>query len=121
MIKSIKSRRVDDYLNEKLKDPYFKELWELEQQKLEVIRPIIDYRIKEHLSQAELAQQIGVTQQHISNIENGIFSDLATVSRVLLFIGHRVEIKTSVLSPMRKRQIILSMRKTKPRKVRKSE
>ncbi|HLF18383.1 MAG TPA: helix-turn-helix transcriptional regulator [Candidatus Omnitrophota bacterium] len=107
----IKQLSVEDHLNEELKDPYFKELWELEQQKLQVIKPIINYRIKENVSQAELARRIGVTQQHISNIENGIFSDLATVSRVLLFIGHKVQIKTIALSSTRKRQVSVSMRK----------
>lgn len=107
----MKHMRVEDHLNEKLKDPYFKELWELEQQKLQVIRPIINYRIKENVSQAELAKRIGVSQQHISNIENGIFSDLATVCNVLLFIGLKVQIKTIPLSTQQRKRLSMARRK----------
>ena len=106
----MKHLRVEDHLKEELKDPYFKELWELEQQKLQIIRPIINYRIKEKVSQAELAKRIGVSQQHISNIENGIFSDLATVCNVLLFIGHKVQIKTVPLSAQQRRRLSMARR-----------
>ena len=47
-----------------LKDPYFKELHELEHQKFAIVRKIIDYRIKNKLTQGQLAKQIKVSQQH---------------------------------------------------------
>ena len=80
-------KRVDEHLKEKLKDPYFKELHELEEQKLKIVKHIISYRIKNELSQKELADKVGVTQQHISKIENGEFSSISTLEKVLLFIG----------------------------------
>ena len=82
-----------DHLKEMLKDPYFKELYDLDQQKLEVVKKIIAYRVKHKLNQRQLAKQIGVTQQHISKIENGEFSSVSTLEKVLLSIGYSVSIQ----------------------------
>ena len=40
-------QRVKEHLQEKLKDPYFRELYELEQQKNNIVKQIIAYRIKQ--------------------------------------------------------------------------
>lgn len=80
-------QRVDEHLKDKLRDPYFRELHELEEQKINIVKRIIEYRIKKSLSQKDFAKQVGVTQQHISKIENGEFSNISTLERVLLFIG----------------------------------
>ena len=93
----MKIERIDEHLKEKLKDPYFKELYELEDQKLKIVKHIIDYRIKNELTQGDLAKKIGVTQQHISKIENGEFSSMATLEKVLLSIGYTVKIQATPL------------------------
>ena len=85
--------KVDNHLQEKLKDPYFRELQELEEQKLGIVRRIVDYRIKHKLSQNQLAEKVGVTQQHISKIENGEFSSISTLEKVLLYIGLTVQLR----------------------------
>ncbi|MDO8663030.1 MAG: helix-turn-helix transcriptional regulator [Candidatus Omnitrophota bacterium] len=90
--------RVDEHLKEKLKDPYFKELYELEEQKLDIVKRIIDYRIKSKLTQGQLAKKAGVTQQHISKIENGDFRSIVTLEKILLFIGYTVKIQAVPLS-----------------------
>ena len=87
-----------DHLKEMLKDPQFKELYELDHQKLEVVKKIIVYRIKHKLNQRQLAKQIGVSQQHISKIENGEFSSVSTLEKVLLGIGYSVKIQAVPLS-----------------------
>lgn len=99
-------REVNKHLEEKLRDPYFKELYELEEQKLNIVKRIIDYRIKNKLSQAQLAKRVGVTQQHISKIENGEFSSIATLERVLLFIGFTVKFEVVPLNKNIKEQIL---------------
>jgi transcriptional regulator with XRE-family HTH domain len=85
-------------LKEKLQDPYFKELYELDQQKLSVVKKIIEYRIKHKFSQGQLAEKVGVTQQHISKIENGEFSSVSTLEKVLLAIGYTVKIQAVPLN-----------------------
>lgn len=91
--------KVDEHLKEKLKDPYFKEIYELEEQKLHIVKQIINYRIKNNLTQKQLANNAKVTQQHISKIENGEFSSISTLEKILLFIGYTVRIRAIPLSP----------------------
>ena len=105
----MKEISVKDHLQDKLKDPYFKELHELEQQKFGIVKKIIDYRIKNKLSQAELAKQIKVSQQHVSKIENGEFSSVATLEKVLLGIGMTVRIEAIKLNPQVHKRIALAM------------
>ncbi|MDD4894629.1 MAG: helix-turn-helix transcriptional regulator [Candidatus Omnitrophica bacterium] len=97
---------VNEHLKEKLKDPYFREQYELDQQKLRIVKPIIAYRIKHKLSQGELAKMAGVTQQHISKIENGEFSSIATLEKILLFIGFTVKLQVAPLSRNIREQIL---------------
>ena len=97
---------------DKLKDPYFKELYELEQQKYDIVRKIIDYRIKKKINQSELAKEVGVSQQHISKIENGEFSNIMTLEKVLLHIGMTVRMKVVELNATVKRQIKKAMAST---------
>lgn len=98
-------KKVDEHLKEKLKDPYFKELYELEEQKLKIVKRIIEYRLKKGLNQKQLAERVGVTQQYISKIENGEFSSVATLEKVLLFIGYTVKMQAIPLSQQIKHKI----------------
>jgi len=101
----MKERTVNEHLQEKLKDPYFKELYELEQQKYSIVRKIIDYRIKKGITQLDLAKEAGVSQQHISKIENGEFSSIMTLEKVLLHIGMTVKMKVVELNANVKKQV----------------
>lgn len=85
--------KVSDHLKEKTKDPYFKELYELETQKYSIVEKIVEYRIKNKMTQEQLAGQVGVTQQQISKVENGEFSSVMTLEKILLAIGMTVQIK----------------------------
>jgi len=87
-------RKVDDYIKEKMKKkPNFRARYDLISRKAAVAKKIIEYRIKHNLSQAEPAEEIGVTQQYISKIEEGEFSHLGTVENVLHYIGYRLKIE----------------------------
>ena len=96
----MKHESVDRHLKEKLKDPYFKELYELEEQKLGIVKRIISYRVKHELNQKQLADRVGVTQQHISKIESGDFVSVMTLEKVLLAIGYTVQMKAIQLKPI---------------------
>ncbi len=95
----MKAVRVQQCLEEKMRDPYFRELHELEEQKLSLVKPILEYRIKHQLNQKQLAVQAGVTQQHISKIESGDFSSIATLEKVLLYVGYTVRLQAVRLKP----------------------
>jgi len=86
----MKYRKVSDHLKEEMKDPWFKETYELEQQKMKIVLKILEYRVKHKLSQSQLAKLVGVSQQHISKIENGDFSSKSgkqTFGNLLCHIG----------------------------------
>ncbi len=90
----MKDHAINEYLAEKLKNSYFKELYEFEEQKFSVVKKIVAFRIQHKLSQNQLAERIGVTQQHISKIENGDFSSFATLAKILFNIGYAVRLQT---------------------------
>lgn len=85
-------RRVDDHLQEKRRHPAFRELHELDEEKLKVAKVIIGARVRRRLSQAALARRLGVTQQQVSKLENGEFDNLATLQRVLTTLGYQVKV-----------------------------
>jgi len=88
----MKERKVSDHLKEQLKDAHFKELYELEEQKYTIVKKIVEFRVRHKLSQGQLADSVGVTQQHISKIENADFSNIATLEKVLHAIGYALRI-----------------------------
>jgi len=102
--------KVDEHLKEKLKDPYFKELYELEEQKLGIVKRIVEYRVKHGLSQEDLAEKANVTQQHISKIENGEFSSVTTLEKILFYIGYTVKIQAVPLRHQIRERIERSVR-----------
>jgi len=87
-------KKVDDYIKEKAKrNPDFKARYGLIMEKAVVVKKIIGYRIRHKLSQEQLAEEIGVTQQYISKIEEGEFSNLDTIENVLEHIGYRLKLE----------------------------
>ncbi len=85
--------KVDDHIKQKNKDLYLKELYEIEIEKANIAKLIIGYRLEHEENQSQLARRVGVTQQQISKIENGEFSSIITIAKVLLRIGYFLEIK----------------------------
>jgi len=63
---------MEKYLNERLeKDKEFKKIWEEETVKREVVKMIIEMRIKEGLSQKDLAERLKTSQSSIARLESG--------------------------------------------------
>ena len=87
-------KKVDDFIKEKMaKDEDFKARYAWTMQKAQIVKKIIKYRIKKKMTQTKLAKELGVTQQFISKIEEGEFSNLATVEMLLYHLGYGVKIK----------------------------
>ena len=101
---AMKANSVREHLKKELKDPHFKELYELHQQKLAVVKKIVDYRVKHDLSQGELAQKVGVSQQYISRIETGDFCTVEVLEKVLSVIGYAVKMQ---IVPLRPQSVVL--------------
>ena len=94
-------KTFDNYIKEEIKrDPSFKAEYDLIVQKAAIVKKIIEYRAKHNLTQAQHAKKLGVTQQYISKIEEGEFSNLATVENILHGIGYRLHIE---VIPLRKK------------------
>ena len=85
-------KRVADHLQEKRRQPSFRELQELDEEKLKVAKVIIGERIRRRLSQTTLARRLGVTQQQVSKLENGDFDNLGTLQKVLSVLGYHVRV-----------------------------
>lgn len=58
-----------DDLKERLKDPEFKKEWEDSELEYQLGRKLIEARLKQKLSQRELAKRVGTSQAAIARIE----------------------------------------------------
>lgn len=61
---------LQDHLKELLKDPEFKKEWEDSEVEYQLGRKLIEARLKNKMSQRDLAKKIGTSQAAISRIES---------------------------------------------------
>ena len=82
------------FLEENLEnDPEFKEIWEKNAQKRELVKSIIALRVKEHLTQEGLAEKMGTRQSAISRLENGNYNpSVDFLYRIAKALNRKVEI-----------------------------
>ncbi|OGG87909.1 hypothetical protein A2592_01455 [Candidatus Kaiserbacteria bacterium RIFOXYD1_FULL_42_15] len=92
-MKKIKNKRItSEELHELLlKEPGYKEAYDALELEFSIARMLIDKRIKEGLTQKELAEKIGTRQSVISNLEGGEANPtLATLRKVADALGAKV-------------------------------
>ena len=93
--------KVDDYLQEQLKNPEFKKEWDDIQPEMEVIRTMMNIRIKKKMTQKDLAKKTGLQQADISRLENGTRNpSLKMLKRLANGMG--MELKISFIPKVRK-------------------
>jgi len=83
-----------EHLNEKMKNPNFKKMYEEEKHLLELGLLIINAREQKGLTQKELAQKSHVTQQQLSRIENGVNCNMLTFIKVSSALGLGLTLST---------------------------
>ena len=64
-------KKFDDFFNEQMKDPAFKEEYEKLQPEFDIIRAMVDARTSQNMTQKELSERTGINQADISKLENG--------------------------------------------------
>ena len=90
----MKSYTFRQILEEELKDPEFRKLWEDAQPEFELRSALINARLKGELTQAEIAERAGTTQSAIARFESGGSNPtLAFMQRLSEAVGARLEIK----------------------------
>jgi len=94
-MKKSKVRTFKSRLREDLKDPEFKALYQEERQALILAMKIAKLREKKGLSQQQLAELMGTSQQAISRIESGDYEGftLKTIEKIAEATGTRVKIE----------------------------
>lgn len=91
--------QVDDYIKEKmLKNSDFKFRYEIIKQKVEVAKKIVDYRISITCFNLNLPKKSRVSQQYISKIDEGEFSNIDTVENILNQMGYSLKLEVISLS-----------------------
>ena len=87
---------LEDWHRESMRDPEFKKAYDALQPKYDLIRAILDARLKKGVSQAELARRVGTTQSAIARFESGTANPtLDFLSKVSAAVGAKLEVKVS--------------------------
>ena len=83
-----------EYLEEQLKDPEFREIWEADEAEFQVRKAIIEARIATGLTQQQVAEATGMNQRAISRIEMGNTNPtVRTLGRLARGFGKKLEIR----------------------------
>lgn len=84
----------EEYFQNSLKDPEFKELWEKSDIEYQLSRQIIKKRLLKKMSQQDLAKKAGTTQAIISQIENSSLNpSLDLLKRISSGLGSKLNIQ----------------------------
>ena len=76
-------RTFDDMLSKQLQDEEFKKEYDAIQPEMDVIRAIVDARTSQNMTQKELAELMGCSQQYVSKVLKGQENlSLETLSKI---------------------------------------
>ena len=82
-----------NHLERSLGSEEFKKEWDAQAAEREVMRRIVEARIAEGMTQAELAKACGMKQANLSRLENGNGNpSVATLSKIAHGLGRKLEI-----------------------------
>lgn len=82
-----------NHLRHSLEDDGFREEWDFQSAEREVMRRIVEARIAEGMTQAELAKACVMKQANLSRLENGNGNpSVATLQKIAHGLGRKLEI-----------------------------
>lgn len=89
----------DDYLNEQLKNPEFREEYDALEPEFSIIQSMIDARRETGITQKQLSERTGISQSDISKFERGGGNpSIRTLRRLAVGLGMRVKIEFQPLT-----------------------
>lgn len=81
------------HLERSLQDEEFAREWKEQSAKRDVMRQIVEARMKEGLTQQELAERCGMKASNLCRLENGNGNpSVATLEKIARVLGRRLEI-----------------------------
>ena len=84
---------LQKYKKKQLQDPEFKAEYERTRPEFEIMHALVDARIRQNMTQKELAEKSGVRQSNISRIENGTCSPtIATLEALAKGMGKKLTV-----------------------------
>jgi ribosome-binding protein aMBF1 (putative translation factor) len=91
-------KKFNDFLEEQLKDPEFRQIWEETKVEYEVARQLILLRKQKGLTQSQLAERLNTKQSVISRIETGDQNiTLENLMNIVKALGGQLQITISGL------------------------
>lgn len=90
-----KMTKFEDFLKKELRDPKFKKAFEDGEVEHQIVCAMIDKRIKEGLTQKQLATKLGTTQSALARFEGGHVSPrLAFIQKLARALNMRVYVRS---------------------------
>lgn len=88
------TRDFRESLNEKLRNPAFREEWDALEPEFQIVKAMLEGRAAKNLTQQELAELTGINQADISKLENGNGNpSLRTLERLASGLGMRLKLE----------------------------
>ncbi len=85
------------YIDKQLQNSEFAKAWEASEARFQVVKSLIELRKEKRLTQLELAEKVGTTQNIISKIERGKMNvGLDFLNRLAHAFGRKLEVKFAV-------------------------
>ena len=76
-MKRPRSMRYEEFLAEQLRNPAVRKEYDALQGEFELAKEVIELRLKNNLTQKQLAKQIGTSQPAIARLESGNYHNLS--------------------------------------------
>ena len=85
--------KLNEYIDEQMKNPEFKKAYDDLAPEYEIIRALVVARGEQNMTQKELAMRTGLQQAHISRLESGKYNpSLKFLKRIAAGLGKELHV-----------------------------